>query len=159
MSVNEQQEMQPRLTAAARERLTEELGRMRAQREELVASLSMDETRGDSADQAAAVERGTELERVDRRIEEISDLLHAAGDVDPSGDEVELGTLVTLRFDNGDTETVQVGTMAMGSDDTATVTPDSPLGKALLGHREGETVTYTTPRGEGSARVVRVQVG
>lgn len=149
-----------RLTPAARARLEGELERLRAERGQLVASLSFDETRGDSADQAAAVERGAELERVDNRIGELTDLLSSSGEAaPPSGDEVEVGTLVTLEFGDGDTETVQVGMKALqDQDDISVLTPDSPLGRAILGRRAGDTVTYTTPRGENEAKVVTVRV-
>ena len=149
-----------RLTPAARTRLEGELERLRDERGQLVASLSFDETRGDSADQAAAVERGAELERVDNRISELTDLLSNTGEAaPPSGDEVEVGTLVTLEFGDGDTETVQVGLKALqDQDDVSVLTPDSPLGRAILGRRAGETVTYTTPRGENEAKVLTVRV-
>lgn len=151
---------EPRLTAAARARLEGELERLRDERSQLVASLSFDETRGDSADQAAAVERGADLERVDQRIDEVQVLLSNKQDAaPPSGDEVEIGTLVTLEFGDGDTETVQVGVKALqDQDDISVLTPDSPLGQAILGRRAGETVSYTTPRGEGAAKVLTVRV-
>lgn len=150
----------PQLTSAARARLEGELDRLREERRQLVASLGFDETRGDSADQAAAVERGAELERVDHRIEELTDLLSTSRQAEPpSGEEVEIGTLVTLEFGDGDTETVQVGMKALQEqDDISVLTPDSPLGRAILGRRAGDTVTYTTPRGESEAKVLTVRV-
>ena len=39
------------------------------------------------------------------------------------------------------------------------VTYDSPLGKALLGRRAGETVNYETPGGAASAVVLAVGSG
>lgn len=158
--VSEHLGQEPRLTSAARARLEAELERLREERGQLVASLSFDETRGDSADQAAAVERGAELERVDHRIDELLGLLNTKQEAaPPSGDEVEVGTLVTLEFGDGDTETVQVGVKALqDQDDISVLTPDSPLGQAILGRRAGETVTYTTPRGQGEAKVLTVRV-
>jgi transcription elongation GreA/GreB family factor len=158
--VSEHLGQEPRLTTAARARLEGELERLREERSQLVASLSFDETRGDSADQAAAVERGAELERVDHRIEELGDLLNdSKRAAPPTGEEVEVGTLVTLEFGDGDTETVQVGMKALqDQDDISVLTPDSPLGRAILGRRAGDTVTYTTPRGESEAKVLTVRV-
>lgn len=158
--MSEHQGQALRLTAAARARLEAELARLREERGQLVASLSFDETRGDSADQAAAVERGAELERVDQRIIELNDLLSSTGQADrPTGEEVEIGTLVTLEFGDGDTETVQVGMQVLREQEgIAVLTPDSPLGVAILGRRAGETVTYTTPRGQSEAKVLTVRV-
>jgi transcription elongation factor GreA len=39
------------------------------------------------------------------------------------------------------------------------VSPDSPLGRALLGASVGDTVEVEAPRGSWSARVVSVEAG
>lgn len=159
MTVNDQQDAKPRLTPEARERLVAELDRLRVQRQDLLATLALDETRGDSADQASAVERGTELDRVDRRVTELTDLLDVASEAaPPTGDTVEIGTLVTVKYGDGDTETVRVGMLSLEDDEVPVLTPASPLGKALLGRRKGESVSYTTPRGDAKAKVVSVKI-
>ena len=39
------------------------------------------------------------------------------------------------------------------------VSPDSPLGQALIGASEGDTVEVSAPRGSWTARVVSVEPG
>jgi transcription elongation factor GreA len=36
---------------------------------------------------------------------------------------------------------------------------DSPVGKALLGHKRGEEVVITTPRGERKLKITKIDVG
>lgn len=50
-----------------------------------------------------------------------------------------------VRFADGTESTVQLGELATALDRTL-VTADSPLGRALLGRRAGDTVAYETPR-------------
>ncbi len=54
-------------------------------------------------------------------------------------DEVGVGSTVTLRFGDDTVESIRIGEPAEASDQ-ALVTADSPLGRALLGHRAGDTV-------------------
>ena len=35
-----------------------------------------------------------------------------------------------------------------GDSDLVVYSPNSPLGEAILGHKEGDTVTYTAPNGK-----------
>ncbi|MET7984990.1 GreA/GreB family elongation factor [Streptomyces sp. NPDC005281] len=57
------------------------------------------------------------------------------------------------RFEDGTTDTVQIGGGAAVLDRTL-VTADSPLGRALLGRRSGDTVSFQAPEGPRSAVVV-----
>lgn len=136
-----------------------ELEHLRAERGRLVDRI-VEMTRGDSADPAEAVECAAELERVDHRIDELLGLLSTStntGLSEPrsSGEEVDVGALVTLEFDDGHTSTVQVDGLL--SPDTAVLSSDSPLGRAILGRRAGDTVTYTTQQGTEDAKILSVR--
>src|SRR5205809_2911555 len=39
------------------------------------------------------------------------------------------------------------------------ISPDSPLGRALIGHSEGDAVEVDAPRGRWTARILSVQIG
>ncbi|MFG2902286.1 GreA/GreB family elongation factor [Streptomyces zaomyceticus] len=58
-----------------------------------------------------------------------------------------------MRFEDGAETTVQIGEVAAVLDATM-VTADSPLGGALLGHRAGDTVSYTAPDGRTTTVVL-----
>ncbi|ACU95907.1 MAG TPA: GreA/GreB family elongation factor [Actinopolymorphaceae bacterium] len=146
----------PGLSPATRSRLERELEQLRKQRAELLPRLGEDPL-GDSADQADLVERSEVVSRLDRRINEVVDLLHGQISTESEGG-LPSGTKVTLRFDDGSVEDmVVVGVAAEADeDDTSTLTADSPLGQALAGHQEGDTVTYRTPKGEVTAEIVKL---
>ena len=60
------------------------------------------------------------------------------------------GSVVTIYFDDDkdDTETFLLGSREIASTTDLTVySPESALGKAILGTRSGDTVTYTAPNG------------
>jgi transcription elongation factor GreA len=67
---------------------------------------------------------------------------------DAGADEVGIGSVVELDG-NGQTMTVEVS--AVGG--AGTVSPTSPLGSALIGHRVGETVDVQAPRGAWQATI------
>lgn len=142
------------LSKTARSRLEQELAQIREQREALAPRLS-EESMGDSADQADVLERAELAARLDRRAEEIMDLLSGKG---THGDtDLPPGTVVELRYADGSKEKLRVIAIAEEAEDgDATITAESPLGQAIAGHAKGDTVTYRTPRGEGSAEILKL---
>ena len=60
---------------------------------------------------------------------------------------VSLGSFVTIRdVEFGDEMTYRIISVE-SSNDMSTITDESPVGKALLGHKAGETVEVTIPSG------------
>ncbi|MFE2232713.1 GreA/GreB family elongation factor [Streptomyces sp. NPDC059442] len=142
------------LSAVAREALERELTDLRGERATVAGTLEDEDYEGDRADQADELQRATELDRLDRRISEIQGRLSegaAAGP--PRTDVIAVGSTATVRFEDGTESTVRIGEVAEALDPTL-VTADSPLGRALQGHRAGDTVAYRTPEGSGSVVVV-----
>jgi transcription elongation factor GreA len=136
--------------------LSGELDVLKSRQRELAESLDSDDSPGDRADQADAIERVSELQAIERRIAEIRRLLATSTEsADPTPtDQVGPGSVVTLRYADGTTDTVRIGIVV--EDDATVVTPDSPLGHALLDRRAGQDIAWSTPAGERQARVVQV---
>ncbi|MFE0641035.1 GreA/GreB family elongation factor [Streptomyces sp. NPDC058877] len=144
------------ISAVAREALERELTDLRTEREAVAATLrgGGDGEVGDRADQADELQRADELDRLGTRITEIEERLRegsAAGS--PTTRSVGVGSNVTVRFADGTESTVRIGELASALDATL-VTADSPLGRALLGRRAGDTVSYDTPEGRTTAVVL-----
>ena len=98
---------------------------------------------------------------MEARIRQITHILENAQIVDNAGNgnEVIPGTIVTLRFQGDDgEERYYVGSIEERREDVTTVSPEAPLGKALIGCRTGETVSYELPNGSKMA-VEIVQIG
>ncbi|HJD81866.1 GreA/GreB family elongation factor [Kitasatospora aureofaciens] len=139
--------------------LREELAQLRAERGEVAATLRGDDPVGDPADAADELQRASDVTRLDRRIAELEGRLREAEVAGaPSTEVIGVGSTVTVRFSDGEQETVEISELAEEREMTL-VTYDSPLGKALLGRRAGETVNYETPGGAASAVVLAVGSG
>ena len=74
---------------------------------------------------------------------------HAEIVEDATGDEVGIGSVVEVEDESGERMTVEVS--AVGG--SGTVSPTSPLGSALLGHKLGEIVEVQAPRGAWRATI------
>ena len=148
------------LSGEARERISAELARLRERRDRLEAEVRND--RGavsDHADAADAIQRADELAGLDERLAELDRLLHA-GPAPSNGNELPFGTVVKLKFSDGDVVTMQVISVieeaSIGGEAEA-LTAGSPLGLALAGRQAGDTVTYTTPQGENQVELLDVK--
>jgi transcription elongation factor GreA len=88
---------------------------------------------------------------LERRIQVLKDRLSTAVTVEHDTDEhVGVGSIVELADDEG--ETMEVEISAVGG-----VSPDSPLGSALLGAGVGDVVDVDAPRGNWKARVLGIR--
>ncbi len=125
--------------------LTQRLDTLRVERAALSAEIRLD-THGDAADQATNVEALIRLQLLDERIAaaqlEIAEL-RSRPQVEGV---VSHGNVVTLDLGEGD-ETYVVGSVEQVAAGVDTVTPGSPLGRAILGAEVGSTVTYAPRRG------------
>ncbi|MFF9342804.1 MULTISPECIES: GreA/GreB family elongation factor [unclassified Streptomyces] len=147
------------MSEAARAALNRELSALRTERANVAATLGDADEPGDRADQADELQRATEADRLDARIEEIEGRLReAAAAGPPSSGTIGVGSTVGVRFDDGTESTLHIGESA-DAEDPALVTADSPLGRALLGHAAGDSVTYATPLGRTTAVVLSVGAG
>jgi transcription elongation factor GreA len=109
----------------------------------------------DSAEYRAAVEQAEELEHeiadLRRRVAELRVLRRQRG----SARSVGIGSRVTLAFE-GDRMRVQLVGVEEADPLAGRVSARSPLGRALVGHAPGDTVRWSAPDGEITARIVAV---
>jgi transcription elongation GreA/GreB family factor len=84
------------------------------------------------------------------RIRQINDLLTNAivGEDPPDDGVAEPGMVLTIRFDDtGETETFLLGARGAEHGTFEVYSPESPLGAAVNGARQGEQRAYRTPSG------------
>ncbi len=100
---------------------------------------------------AAKEEQG----KMDARMRQIRALLDDAELVEKvDTSKVTPGCLVTIRFDGeDDTETYLLGSIEERRGDLETVSPESPIGKALIGKKPGDSAEY-----EVNGRKLRVDL-
>jgi transcription elongation factor GreA len=98
--------------------------------------------------------------KMEARIRQVTALLAKASIVDESatgGDVIAAGSVVGLRYEGDDEpEPYLIGSIEERRDDVHVVSPGSPLGQALLGHKAGETVQYEAPSGVLKVEIVEV---
>jgi transcription elongation factor GreA len=140
-----------------RHALLDELDLLRARRAELEAGLEVDDPPHDMGEQSEATQRRDELTWIEGRIRDIVYLLGAAaraGHALPG--RVGVGSVVGLRHPDGQSERLKV--TRIPDDDFPTVTPESPLGRALLGAGVGDEIEWAAPEGRLRSRVESVDV-
>lgn len=145
------------VTPAALERLRAEVAELRTRRPALLEAITTGFAGGDSADQAAFAEEIASLAELDARIELLETRLSNAvvTDVRAGSGVVQLGSVVTVRFAGDDAdERFVVGGPELADGDVSAVSPDSPMGRALVGAAPGDEVSYAAPRGSLTLTVV-----
>ena len=144
-----------RLTEAQKTRLEEELAELEGpKRAEIVEAIKTARSFGDLSENYEYHAAKNEQGLLERRITILRDRLHRAVVVDGGGADdgrVAVGSHVTIaRADDG--EEMEVEISSVGG-----VSPDSPLGRALLGAHVGDEVEIEAPKGAWRARVVSVR--
>jgi transcription elongation factor GreA len=139
------------LSPDAYERLKTELKELIAGRSAIAAEINARREEGDLRENGGYHAAREEQAKHEARIRQLQELLRTAqvGEA-PSTDGVVPGTVVTIHFDDDpdDRETFLLGSREMASTTNLTIySPESALGKAILGARSGQTVTYTAPSG------------
>ncbi len=139
------------LSRDAFDRLRGELEQLIANRSVIAAEINARREEGDLRENggyhAAREEQGKQEARI-RYLQEFLRNVHVGEP--PRAEAVAPGTVVTIYFDDDpdDTETFLLGSREIASTTELTVySPESALGKALLGAGSGQTVTYTAPSG------------
>lgn len=139
------------LSQEAYDRLKAELDQLVARRPAIAAEINARREEGDLRENGGYHAAREEQGKMEARIRYLQELLRTAqvGDA-PSTDTVAPGAVVTIQFDDdpADTETFLLGSREISATTDLTVySPESALGKAILGARTGQTVTYTAPSG------------
>ena len=116
---------------------------------------------GDLSENAEYHAAKEEKAKMEARIAKIAGILENAVIIEGVGDgTVAAGSIVHLRYEGDDEDEVVkylVGSIEERHGDLEVVSPNSPLGEALLGASAGDTVSYAMPNGELSVIVVEVE--
>jgi transcription elongation factor GreA len=139
------------LSQDAHDRLKAELDELISNRTAVAAEINARREEGDLRENGGYHAAREEQSRQEGRIQYLKEFLQKAhvGDA-PTSTKVAPGTVVTIQFDDDadDTETFLLGSREIAATTDLTVySPESALGKAILGTKRNDTVTYTAPSG------------
>jgi transcription elongation factor GreA len=139
------------LTPKQAEALRAELEELEGpRRTEIVAAIKKAREYGDLSENFEYHAAKNEQGLLEARIRTLrSRLDHAEIVESATGDSVGIGSIVEVEDEGKQTITVEVS--AVGG--AGTVSPTSPLGSALLGHKLGESVDVQAPRGPWRATI------
>jgi transcription elongation factor GreA len=149
------------LSPQAYERLRQELEeRSTTRRREISLWIERAREHGDISENADYDAAKNEQGHNEARVRQLEAMLKNAVVMDTSstGEIVEPGVLVELRYDgDDDAVTYLVGSIEERHETYDVLSTDSPLGQALLGAGPGATVRYQGPRRELGVTVVAVR--
>jgi len=99
--------------------------------------------------------------KMEARIRQLQGILEGAVIVDTAAagasDEVTTGVVVSLRYvGDDDVERYLIGSIEERREGVSVVSPNSPLGQALMGGKKGDRVTYEAPSGQLEVEIVEV---
>lgn len=150
------------LTRRGAERMHKELLRLlNEERPKVTAEVSAAAAQGDRSENAEYIYGKKRLREIDRRIRFLQKRLDTATIVDPSEqsdtERVYFGATVTLEDEDGARVTYQI----VGSDEIDTaggrISVESPIARALLRKKAGDTVEVIRPRGEIEYTLVQIR--
>ena len=142
-----------RLTHAQKQQLEAELAELEGpRRERVVQAIKTAREFGDLSENFEYHAAKNEQGLLERRIRMLRDRLHRAVVVDEGAiatGTVGVGSVVEIEDELGERMRVEISSVDG-------VSPDSPVGRVLLGRKAGEEVTVDAPRGAWRARIVSV---
>jgi transcription elongation factor GreB len=148
------------LTPSGAQKLQEELRHLASiERPKIVTEVADAAAQGDRSENAEYIYGKKRLREIDRRIHFLTKRLESAVIVDPSQmdhDEVRFGATVVVEDEEGNRKTyVLVGTDESDPAQGA-LSYLSPVGKALMKRRVGDTVTVRRPVGDVELEIIQV---
>jgi transcription elongation factor GreB len=138
---------------------------LRVERPKIVEIVSWAAGNGDRSENGDYIYGKRRLREIDRRVRYLTKRRENAELVDPARqkalEQVFFGATVTYATKKGDERTIKIVGIdeAAGTDDGSLVSWVSPVARALIKAREGDTVKLRTPAGEELLEVLEIKYG
>jgi transcription elongation factor GreA len=133
------------LSPEAHARLTAELEDLKIRgRVEIAKRIEEARALGDLSENGDYHAAKDEQGMMQARINQLEGMLQDAEIVEGGSSDgtAKIGSIVTIDFGGGDTDRYLIGSIEEKRDDADIVSPDAPLGQALIGQAAGATITY-----------------
>jgi transcription elongation factor GreA len=143
------------------ERLRAELQELvEVRRPEIAARIQEAKGHGDLTENAEYEEAKNEQAFVEGRIQQLEALIKSAQIIDDeprSSDHVQIGSTVVVRDQDGNEQTFTIVGWAEARPSEGKISNESPVGRALLGRRQGDQVVVRVPAGDVSYTIVGIR--
>jgi transcription elongation factor GreA len=130
-------------------------------RREVAARIKEAREFGDISENAEYDDAKNEQAMLEARIAHLEDQLRSATVIDAAeldNEVVRVGTVVHVVDGDGAKHRYVIVGSAEAKPAELKLSNESPVGKALLGHKKGETVTFATPKGERKLKIDKIEV-
>ena len=147
------------LTPEGYQKLEEELDLLKnVRRPEVAAAIHEAKMDGDVSENAGYEEAKRQQAFLEGRIITVETMLKNAALIEANGpsDTVVLGARVTVVEDGFDPETYTIVGSAEANPGDGRISNESPLGRALIGRKEGDTVAFETPGGQVQMKLISI---
>jgi transcription elongation factor GreA len=150
------------LTREAFERLREELHELKTRRRaEVATAIAEAREKGDLSENAEYAAAREEQRLLEARIAELESMLAQSQVIDPAHlDTSRIGLLATVRLrnrKNGQELTYMLVPAVEASVRAGKISVESPIGKALLGHKVGDIISVQVPAGSMELEVLEIR--
>ena len=130
-------------------------------RREVAARIKEAREFGDISENAEYDDAKNEQAMLEARIASLEDKLRSATVIDASDlgtDVVGVGSVVHVKDEAGKSVKYTIVGSAEASPGEMKLSNESPVGKALLGHKRGEEITISTPKGKRRLKITKIDV-
>jgi transcription elongation factor GreA len=149
------------LTAEGAERLKNELAYLKGPaRDQLAQRLRAAIQLGDLSENADYISAKEDQAFLEGRIQELTAIMSNVQIIEEkvtSNGVVDIGTHVTIQEGDFEEETYYIVGPKEADPRNARISHESPIGRALLNHRVGETVSAETPNGTIRFKIIRIK--
>ena len=151
------------LTPEGYEKLKSEIEELSTvKRREVAERIRVAREFGDIAENAEYDDAKNEQAMLESRIASLEDKLRSASVIDAkelSNDVVRVGSEVHVKDeDSGKSVTYTIVGSTEADPANKRLSNESPVGKALLGHKKGDVVSVSAPRGEIKLKITKIDV-
>ncbi len=140
------------------EQIRQELDELvNVRRAEIAARIHEAKEHGDITENAEYEDAKNEQAFVEGRIQALSALVKNAVVIEENHNSthVQIGSTVTIQSKDGKESFMIVGS-AEASPAEGRISNESPVGRALLGHKKGEEVTVSVPAGDSKYKILSI---
>ncbi len=130
-------------------------------RREVAARIKEAREFGDISENAEYDDAKNEQAMLEAEIARVEERLRSATVIDISDlgtDVVRVGSIVHVKDEAGKSTKYTIVGSAGANPAELKLSNESPIGKALLGRKRGEEVTFSTPKGERTLKITKIDV-